>query len=258
MRHISILILVVLLAHGTTFACLHADQNRIFPIGQSKLGLHVLELHQARGDDDFDAVWTFQAYHKIYDSKHNPVKSEDLGKELFFPEKDYLNKVNFYFSKVLLRSKSYDGFKPLQPKSLYFCDFDKTNPEASLSFDSLQKNMFVKLASGKKYEVTLLKKKGSIAEDLVNYFENEDGDQEEIIGFLSGFLCVNSVRKFELGSRKLCVVHLCIGTQLSNADGIIPPAKPYYYPKPFSVLANTIFFEDVLHHGNGFDFFIWE
>ena len=63
-------LLLLLIQSELLSACLSADQNRIFPIGQSSKGWHVLEIQQSRNDADFKPIWQCVAYHKIYNEKH--------------------------------------------------------------------------------------------------------------------------------------------------------------------------------------------
>lgn len=251
-------LLLLLIQSELLIACLSADQNRIFPIGQSSKGWHVLEIQQSRNDADFKPIWQCVAYHKIYNEKHEVKQADSIQTMGYFPEGNYIKVVQFLFGRALEIAKTNKSLKYLTPKSLYFCDYAHDNSEAKLSFDTINNRVYVQLISGKKHEIHVLKNENSIARDLLHArMEDENSDVNAALMF-KDILCVNSVRKFNLGEKKLTVVHLGIGEFLSDANGNVPKPNPYFSKEPFNSIFNSIFFENVLHHGYGFDFMIWE
>jgi len=238
-------------------ACLHADQNRIFPIGKSAKGWHVLELQKARFDEDFKPIWSAAAFHNIYNEKHELLISDSIG-FYTFPENDHHKIYQFFLNEAIQLAKQEKSLIHVKPKSLYFCDFSHDNPEARLIFDTLKKQVFVQLISGKKHEITVLENQSFLDTDLMSIRMKDDHQSLNIAKIFQEILCVNSVRKFTLGNKQLTIVHLAFGEFLSDADGKIPEPQHHFSKQPFSTLLNQLFFEKVLHHGYGFDFMIWE
>lgn len=252
-------LLSCLLVGLNSLACLHADQNRIFPIGQSSKGLHVLEIHQSRDDEDFKPLWRCVAYHKIYNEKQEVKQSDSIQTMGYFPEGNYIKVIQSLFGKAQEIAKTNKTLKYLAPKSLYFCDYDRENTEAKLSFDITNDHVFVQLKSGKKHKITVLNETHWIGQDLLNALGSIiDYEPINFAQFLQQSLCVNSVRKFMFGQKQLTIVHLGIGQEFSDEDGNFPKPSPYFSKEPFNSIFNSIFFENVLHHGYGFDFMIWE
>lgn len=253
-----ILLFFLLIQFKATFGCLSADQNRIFPIGQSNKGWHVLEVQQSRNDADFKPIWQCVAYHKIYNEKHEVKQADSIQTLGYFPEGNYIKSVQFLFGKAIEIAKTNKTLKYLTPKSLYFCDYAHDNPEAKLSFDTLNNRTYVQLNSGKMHEVTVLRNDKSIARDLLHGRMEDENKQVNVAQMFQDILCINSVRKFNLGNKQLTIIHLGIGEFLSDANGNYPKPNPHFSKEPFNSIFNSIFFENVLHHGYGFDFMIWE
>jgi hypothetical protein len=252
-----VLILALISQSSALNACLHADQNRIFPIGQSSKGMHVLELQQARFDEDFKPIWSCIAYHNIYNRKHEIIHSDSIGMYVF-PEFEHNKIYEFFFNAALNKVKKEAGVTYVKPKSLYFCDFTHQSPEALLSFDTINNKVFVQLISGKKHEITTLGEQSFLETDLLSIRMDENDESTNFAKVFQDILCINSVRKFTIGNKQLTIIHLAIGEFLSDADGNIPEPKPHFSKFPFNTLITSLFFEPVLHHGYGFDFMIWE
>jgi hypothetical protein len=255
---IRILLFLIFLTQTTWIsACLHADQNRIFPIGKSAKGWHVLELQKARFDEDFKPIWSATAFHNIYNEKHELLTSDSIG-FYTFPENDHQKIYQFFLNEAIQLAKQEKSLIHVKPKSLYFCDFTRDNPEAKLSFDSINNKVFVQLISGNNHEINVIDGFKSFSDELFDMFRNDESKNELAMRLLCSKSLVSSVRKFTIGNKQLTIIHLAIGEFLSNADGNIPEPQPYFPKLPFNSLLNSLFFEPVLHHGYGFDFMIWE
>ena len=251
-------LLLFLFLPSLSFACLHADQNRIFPIGQSKLGLHVLEVYQTRSDSDYGAEWKCDGFHKIYNENHDVVHTDTLKTKGFFPQSSYINVIQMLFLKAHKMAKASNSFSLLTPKSLYFCGYVQDNADAKLTFDTINEKVFVQLISGKKHEITNVKNIRGLASSFLLFTNPEQQVVENLVSKLAPSLRVNSVRKFNMGQRQLTIVHVGIGQILRNGNGEYPEPQGYFLMKQISHVFDAIFFEDVLHHGSGFDFMIWE
>jgi intracellular sulfur oxidation DsrE/DsrF family protein len=241
------------------FACLHADQNRIFPIGQSDLGLHVLEVHQLRSDNDFKPVWKCKYYHKVYNEQQEVVHADTLDERGFFSENIYIQVAQLFFLRAHKIALTFNSLRLMNPDSIYFCDYSRVNPEAKVEFDTTKNTVYVRLISGKKYPITVLNKEHSISRNMLLATNDEsENSLEELVSKLAPMICANSVRKFKIGNRQLTIVHLGIGQILRNGNGDYPEPHGYFLKKQLSHVFDAIFFEEVMHHGSGFDFMIWE
>ena len=241
------------------FACLHADQNRIFPIGQSDLGLHVLEVNQLRSDNDFEPVWKCKYYHRVYNEQHHVVHSDTLDERGFFSENIYIQVVQLFFLRAHKIALTSDSFRLMKPKSIYFCDYARVNPEAKLEFDTIENTVYLRLISGKKYPITVLNTEHSISRNMMLATNDEsEYSLADLVSKLGSMLRANSVRKFVIGNRQLTIVHLGIGQVLQNGNGEYPEPQGYFFKNQLSHVFDAIFFEEVMHHGSGFDFMIWE
>jgi hypothetical protein len=80
-----------------------------------------------------------------------------------------------------------------------------------------------------------------------------------LVKSLNGRLYINSVRIYQIAGKRLTVVHLGTGQIHELPDGKTdPPGKEYTPEFSFQTIDDSIFIEPVLHHGHGFDFYIWE
>ena len=238
-----------------SYACLSASQNRLFPLGYCSKGLVVVETHLHRGERMTDGVkmhpvWGGVSYLKIYDSNYKVIRSEVLDTIKTFENEDYDSIITNTFNKGLLLAKNIPDFLPAKPTSISFCDYQQSCSKASLSFDTIKNQIFVRLPNKVKYPVTVLFDSLSAASNLRNYFSGLYEEQVSASS-LKNNLYINSVRQLQIGQRKLTIVHMGYGHPY-------PPNKEYKPDFPFDDINKSVFKEPVLHHGHGFDFFILE
>jgi hypothetical protein len=162
------------------------------------------------------------------------------------------------FLKAHKMAKASRSLSLLNPKSLYFCDYVQDNAEAKLTFDTINEKVFVQLKSGKKHEIINIKNVRGLASNFLLFTNPDQHIAENLISKLAPALRVNSVRKFKMGERLLTIVHLGMGQIFSDAYGEYSKPKPFLSKQPLGNVFEALFFEDVLHHGSGFDFMIWE
>lgn len=233
-------------------ACAVADQYRLFPLGICNTGFVFVEAHMHRTDDpdgnDYEMAekWYGQSFLSIYNKEHKLIKKQLLDsmtlKSNIRP--DVFMKT--MFDKGLAQAKEFFGFTAATPDYLSYCDFQQTCNEARLKVDTLKKNVSIELNNKKRYEVSVLKDTSSIAGRYVSYYKGFNGG---VIDYER--LYISSIRKFTVGSLKLTVVHLTGGD-------IIEKTKEYKPGFVFNELKNSVFYEPVMNHGHGFDFFIVE
>lgn len=261
----TLVVLLLSLVTSSLYACLAASQNRLFPLGQSSQGLCVLETHlyrrewREKGEEipTFEVAWLGTSYFKIYDKNHNEVYSELLDSIALFKEQRYESIIGSALEKGLEKAAEYPNFVAAKPISTTFCDYQEACSKAGLLFDTGADKIAVKLQNGIAYEVKALFDTTSIASNLLDYY----GVFEEDFSAKSfeGNLYLSSIRQFQVGEEKLTVVHIGSGTFLKSSDGVPNPRGEEYEAEfEFSELKKSVFKEPVLHHGHGFDFYIWE
>lgn len=263
----ALILLIILLNTSSTFACLSATQNRMFPIGMTGKGLLVVETHLQRTEyvnvdirtEKMEPAWRGVAYFKLYDNNFNSLRIELLDTIKLFEQLYYDSIIGGLYNKGVELAKKYSDFIPAKPVSITFCDYQVRCSKASLSFDTIANITFVKLTNGKKYKVNQLHDTTSIASNVVFHF-NGFGERDFTTSDLKGRLFISSVRQFKLGERKLTIVHLGTGQIFELPEGgTYPPGKDEYKAKfAFNDINKSVFDEPVLHHGDGFDFAIWE
>lgn len=273
-------ILFILLLLSTTkssFVCSSASQYRMFPLGQISTGLCVAETHLSRTDfieneNNNDTInseeieldielgtrWVGISYFKIYDDNYKEVYTETLD-TMMFEESAYDSIVDKTFQKGLKLAKQNPDFLVAKPISLAFCDYGENCSKAKLLFDTLNNKIHVQLQNKTAhYSKTLFDSTSMTSNFLKDYSNGFDDIDLSAKSFL-GRLYINSVRQFQIGSKKLTIVHISTGQFLELADGGTEPTRKEYNPKfPFRYINKSVFEEPVLHHGHGFDFYVWE
>ena len=261
------LLTLILLAAQTNglFACLAASQCRLFPLGQCSKGLVVVETHlyrtESRGKTkeliEMKPAWFGKSYFKIYDKNHKEVYSELIDTIKQFKQHQYDSILGKTFSKGLELAAKYSNLVYAKPVSIKFCDYQEKCSCAELLFDTIANKISILLPNKTKHEIKVLFDTTSMASTLVSYY----GGYEEMASLAKSFkgnFYINSVREFKIGAKRLTVVHLGSGDSFELTDGgTYPPGKEYNAKFSFTDLTKSTFVEPVLHHGKGFDFYIW-
>lgn len=262
-----LLILIFLIKISSLFACLSASQNRLFPLGQTSKGLCVVETHLFRTEyydnnkvefDELKPAWGGISYFKIYNNDYAEVYAEIIDTIWLFEEYRYDSIIENVFKKGLKIANTYPDFIIAKPVSIIFCDYQEKCSEAVLSFNTLKNNINIKLSNNTKYDLKIIFDTASIASNVTNYYLGFD-DAELSAKSLKGSLYINSVRQFQIGEKTLSIVHIGIGQMPTDAIGKPDPQrKAYNATFAFSDINKSVYQEPVLHHGHGFDFFIWK
>jgi hypothetical protein len=262
MKQTFILLLFTLTTNSLS-ACLSASQNRLFPLGLSSKGLLVVETHLQRTEyydkekktEKMEKAWFGKSFFKIYDNNYKEVYSAIIDTIKLFQEYRYDSIINKTFMKGLDLAKAYPGFVAAKPTSITFCDYQPACSKAKLLFDTINNKVSIQLSNKIKYDVKVLFDSTSIASNLFDNYADFDGAALSAKLF-SGRLYISSVREFQVGNKKLIIVHLGSGQIFESAEG--PPRKEYKAKFTFTDINESVFKEPVLHHGHGCDFFIWE
>lgn len=251
---------------NSLFACLSASQNRLFPLGQTSKGLCVVETHLYRTEfreNDKEVIemkpaWGGLSYFKIYDKNNKEVYSEIIDTIKLFQQHHYDSIIDRSFKKGLSIAEKYPYFVSVKPTALTFCDYQEKCSKAELLFDTTNNKIRIRLPNKVAYDVNVLFDSTSIASNLLNYYGGFD-DADLSAKSFKGNLYINSVRQFQFGNKKLTIVHIGSGQTFELAEGgTYPPGKEYKAKFEFTDINKSVFEEPVLHHGHGFDFFIWE
>jgi hypothetical protein len=262
----TLIILILTLTTNSLFACLSASQNRLFPLGQTAKGLCVVETHLYRTEFrerdkeviEMKPAWGGISYFKIYDKNYKEIYSVTLDTIRLFEEHHYDSIVGKTLKKGLELAKTYPDFVTAKQISISFCDYQQTCSKAGLIFDTINNKIKIQLSNKIKYDVKVLFDSTSIASNLLDYYGAFD-DADISAKAFNGNLYINSVRQFLIGNKKLTIVHIGSGQTFELTEGgTYPPGKEYKAKFPFTDISKSVFEEPVLHHGHGFDFFIWE
>jgi len=262
----TLIIFLFTLTTNSVFACLSASQNRLFPLGQTSEGLCVVETHldrtefREKGKEiiEMKPAWEGISYFKIYDRNYNEIYCEPIDTLGLFEQRHYDSILNIVFAKGLLLAENYPDFIAAEPISITFCDYQKMCSNAGLYYDMINDKISIGLPNESKYEVKVLFDSASIASNLLNYIGGF-GSADFSVKSFEGNLYINSVRTFHIDSKKLTVVHIGTGQNFElNEGGTYPPGEEYTPIFSFTDIHKSVFEEPVLHHGLGFDFYIWE
>lgn len=258
----ALLLLITLFAAQVTYACMEASQIRLFPLGLCSEGVVSVEVSLFRtGDMPSEPYWGGTSHFVIYTGDFKLVRRDTIEHIASFPEEQFDSIINITFNKGLLLAQKIPDFSVTTPVSMRFCDYQQICSAASLSFDTVKNQVFIRLADKTKHPLSALFDTASIAFSVVQDFivRYEVTKPSELPSDLfKHVLYVNSVRQFRIGTKKLTVVHVGSGQTMNLAEGgTYPPGNKEYKPKEsFNDICRTVFMEPVLHHGTGFDFFV--
>lgn len=247
-------------------ACMHALQNRIFPLGWCNKGWVVLETHLERNFMKSDTApgskvktgWRGIAYYKIYKDASHTVSSTLLDSVKLFDNGNYVVEVQKLVDKALVKAKLQKSFFEVAPQSIYYCDYTCNCSKVQLTFDTIQNQVWLQYPQGKKQEVTVLHKNAFILNQLFEDYFLFNNSGQILTTSLMQSLNVSSVRKFKAGTKELTIVHLGSGERMPISETEYEQGKEYPGSEPFNNLHNSVYHEPLLHHGRGFDFMITE
>ena len=249
-----IILTILIFSSFKIFACAHAEINRIFPVGIVPGGVAVIEMRLVRGEvDERTTRWAGTSALVIYNEQQQE-KSRALVDTLRFLERDYDVEINKAFRAGLEKAKRVQGIELLKPVSILFADYSDKCSALRLKNDTNKRELSL-VVNKKNYPVTVMNDANSIARVwMKRYF---DDGMKDYWSYYMG-LGISSVRKFKAGNRELLVVHLGSGQTMYSADNKPYPAGKEYKAKfQFDNIENSAFDEPMMHHGRGFDVFVF-
>ncbi|CAL2076090.1 conserved exported protein of unknown function [Tenacibaculum sp. 190524A02b] len=235
--------LLFLFCLQSSFACLSAEQFKIFPFGVNKETIVTFDVYISRDSylktdkDSFkfpNVSWELKTYISVYNSD-TTLKSTKEFYSKSIEKETYLEELNRIYLKAYKTVKQqYKAINLFKPEHISFCGFQKKCNILYVENDTiLNKNYLV--YKDKKQSISLNKfssyKKSMTFSDNLTFYN------------------LSSIRRFTTKGIQLIIGHLEMGQGTSIANEKKQAIK-------FDTLINTIYEEPLLHHGYGFDFFI--
>jgi hypothetical protein len=240
------------------FCCPSAHQNRLFLLGHSDKGFVFVEtsLHRSldRNGNKFEmpAKWHGYAFLKTYDKEFRMIESTMLD-SLTMSDKTAPQKfLEKFIGKGLERMQKTNGFETAKPIYFSYCDFRRKCDEAKI-MQANSSRLSIELKNGKKTELKIIHDSLSIAGEYIRYYS---GFNDGIIDWKK--LYIGSVRKFSVAGKTITIVHLSSGDEETHDGKPYPPGKEHKPSFEFNRIEQSAFYEPLLYHGHGFDFFTVE
>lgn len=257
-----LIIIASLLITSESIACLFASQNRLFPLGKSDEGLCVVETHLTRSLFDekenvtieIKPAWSGLSYFNIYDKDYNLVFSEILDTIQIFEEKHFDSIIWRTFDKGMIMARNLENFVEAQPISISFCNYQQDCETTKLYSDTINNEIGIQISEQIKHPIPFLNDSLSILTNLINHFKG-NYDSSLSVKILRNNLRINSIRYFEIGDETLIIHHFGVGSQLYSD---IAHDEENSISNTFKNINSSVFIEPVLHHGHGFDFYLWK
>ncbi len=228
----------------SSFGCLAAYQNKMFPIANLGDSLMVCKVEIIRGGniekkEYFD--WTLLISLDLLDNKFHCINTLKTDTLKVYNKPSYINdlkKVYSQYSAFLNRSYK-------KASLIKNCEFLRCNFLEECVIKLQKDTNAISFWSGTKCMLTL-----SAQDTAFNHYigiSNQD-DFEHIL-----FSKLSSIRYYKINGKSMMIVHVQAGHEISM-DLLDPKRKPT--PKiPFHTLCYE---EELLHHGRGIDIIFWQ
>lgn len=262
------LIFFLFLMRINTFACMNAYQFKIYPVGIYKgniltVDYQIRTVSQPDGNrslklglkkiDEESPMWILKSFISTYDRNKKLISSK-LFSTTYTLQGDYTDTLQENYSKAFAKLiKERPSMELFQPEYLSFCDFQKNCELVSVSSDSIAKKDYL-LFSNRKYSIDIIKDTqfygfaGSKIENVSAYY-------------------INSVRIYKTKTIQLILPHLTTGHDIAmgwftndpikaKEDESLTLVKEHKPDFEFNSIKKATYYEPLLHHGYGFDFFV--
>jgi len=244
-----------------SFACLHAYQFKIFPVGvaDNKIVTVDFKIHRAdyvsNDDDEHRAMWFLYAFVSTYEQNQKLIEAIPFD-SIVVKSDNYVEKLKEIYDVAFVKIQmSFPSIELFTPKYISFCDFQKkcklieVDIRTSISEDTYLISIDTATIKykNKKYVLDILK--DSLYYGFDEKFLYVDVDIQDFR--------ISSYRIYKTKNVKLIVFHLATGDELHwRKEEDENPAKEYTPDFPFNDIKNSVYTEPLLHHGYGFDAFI--
>ena len=235
------------------FACLSADQNRIFPMAWVGDNLLVMETHLsrsiARENSDrigVKAVWGVTVHTVLYSQQNVPIEITFIEKNYNISNECVAAHLKEVFDRAFeLVEECYDReeIRFLKKTSYYFA---KNPKEIRLVLNKKKRSASFRY-KGKSYAFNLLT---PTAMEKHCFFYCKELDSK-CFDFLEHRLRFHSVKEYQAGENRFIIVHFAYGD-----DRYVQERKPER--AYFQELKQGIDHEKVLHHGHGVEMVFFE
>ncbi|WP_196888858.1 hypothetical protein [Aureivirga sp. CE67] len=248
----TILFLVFTLTTFSSFACREALQLKTFPIGILDDKIIAMDVIIKRSDprvriNKEKYKWFLTTYISEYNREGELILVKEMDCIEFLKD-DYEDELKELFQNTLdSTKKTYKGLEKLQPKYISFCNYSGNCELLKKTFE--KENFYLKYKK-KKYSVHL--------DNFLNF--------DKVINTYEGHYELSSIRVFEAGDVQIVLGHLGKGHELglgwltndpnkkSEKEGdVVIYVKEEKRDLDFDSIENSIYTEDLLHHGFGFD-----
>ena len=222
-----------------------AGQEKTYPIGITNKGLVALYVDMERDNGPNHSItWNCTSSLRVYDKGNNVVSTTLLDSNDLFGRDTLLAKLTRYYADAFKLASQIPNIRLLTPKEITFCDFGTDCSLGVYTVDTTNRTIAVRYKSQ-----TMDIKKIVIGTIVNKYYKDELA--------AARFLELSSARVFTVDNRTLLVYHLGKGDKGTPADGSKIVPKEYKAENDFTTLKNSIYVEPILHHGYGFDVFVW-
>jgi hypothetical protein len=245
-----------------SFACMCGSAQRKYLLGQIGDTLYFFETDLYRSDyknprsdepSEPQGYWYGDLYLRGYNSKNEKISESPVGSITINPQDSYIQKIQAKYKKTLDKLKLNKSFLQAIPKDISFCDFQTKCIQTKLYFDTMALKWGFE-SEAKRYEINQLKDSTHFMFDILFY------KKYDFKALLHRFF-INSIRTYQIGTKKLMLIHLATGSKESNGDGLIQITNAKeHQPECFGAFLNiddAIFEEPTLMHGKGFDVIVY-
>ncbi|MGD1847495.1 MAG: hypothetical protein ACFB10_19070, partial [Salibacteraceae bacterium] len=231
--------------------------DRIIPLGtlnDQLLAFEVLQQRYGGGEHGFDPYWRvevrvvrFLSDHSAETVKAFPSEKDIPGNQLHINLQDKLKQAFSYCREL-------KGFDSIQAERISFCDFQRECRLVSLVEKGAQIQIEPK-GSKNGFPVLWIDSASNYRVGLCCRERNKNYD----ITLPGSDLLISSVRLYTtVSGKRLLVMQLQTGHQPEPADpSLISPPKEQDFTGSLTSVKSCFFEEPLLHHGCGFDYFVW-
>ncbi|MCV6603672.1 MAG: hypothetical protein OIF34_00090 [Porticoccaceae bacterium] len=262
--------LMLFLFAAPSYGCNAADQVRLFPFG--KLGNSYIYMQVAlHRDADFlknDSYWYASIYLSRYDERFSLLSKSKID-EVEFSGADYTSVLRQVFSTQVDELSKNKDFLVAKLERVILANYAHSCSYASFSYKPVAKRVELVVGADKSnFEITALR---DIRSTASVYLKDAAGWENVAIESIAPHeidydslyqenLLMGSVRTYLLGDERLTLVNVGIGQIHTSADGTerYPSGVESELKVDTSNLVQGVFQEELIHHGNMFDFAVVE
>ncbi len=269
----SAFILLLFTSQGL-FACLHAYQFKVFPVGTVGEEIITVDFMLTRIDtytgakqfkftnltekQEMSPMWILKSFISTYDKNQKIIRNTALD-TTYIIGSEYADSLSVMykraFAEIKATQKSIELFKP---NSFTFCEYQNQCKKVEIGYDTATlSNYFI--SDDKKYTVTAFS-------DTVYYAVPHQNPYPAEFSYFT----VNSVRVYKNKKTTLLIAHICmgdamgvtyttdeklVGTKDENENEYVL-SKEHEADFKFKDITWATYDEPTLHHGFGVDLFI--